>query len=175
MKISWIKKQIVIVVTILLVTVLFQSCATMTDTDLTPEAATLAEVIEVPEMTKDSLYILANSWMVDTFVNAESVIEFSDKEAGIIKGKYVMTGLFEGVYSLDVRSTITIEAREGRVRITISDPYRKYTSAMGSPIYNASYELIRSKSYFEKACLPRYQTLIESFKSAMTTKEMTDF
>ncbi len=168
-------KQLVTIVSFLLIIVLLQSCATMTDIDLTPEATVVSEIIELPGMTKDNLYIMANSWMVDTFVNAESVIEFTDKEAGIIKGKYVISGLYEGLYGLSIRSTLTIEIKEGKARITIADPYRKYTSGLGEAYTNTNYDQLRSKTYFEANCFPRYKELIESFRSAVTIPKMSDF
>ena len=39
---------------------------------------------------KNSNFIKANEWMVKTFGNAQSVIQFTDKDAGIVKGKYSM-------------------------------------------------------------------------------------
>ena len=37
---------------------------------------------------KNSNFIKANEWMVQSFNDAKSVIQFKDKEAGIFKGKY---------------------------------------------------------------------------------------
>ena len=39
---------------------------------------------------KNSNFIKANEWMVQSFNDAKSVIQFKDKEAGIVKGKYLM-------------------------------------------------------------------------------------
>lgn len=39
---------------------------------------------------KTELYIKANNWMVENFTNAKSVIQFSDKEEGIVTGKYFL-------------------------------------------------------------------------------------
>ncbi len=53
------------------------------------EKRTFKRIIEVPNRTKNSLYVSANSWFVDIFDYAGSVIEFTDKEQGRIIGKYV--------------------------------------------------------------------------------------
>ena len=47
---------------------------------------------EIVELTtdKNTNFVNANEWMVEVFNNAESVIQFSDKEAGIVKGKYIV-------------------------------------------------------------------------------------
>jgi len=44
---------------------------------------------------KDDLYIIANSWMVESFVNAPTVIQFIDKDKGIIIGKYLISGDYD--------------------------------------------------------------------------------
>ncbi len=142
------------------------SCATMSDSGLTPELARVVEIIEVPGLDKFRLFVLANSWAVDAFVSAESVIEFSDKEAGIVKGKYV-TSFMEGVYSYDVRSTLTIEVKDGAARITIADPYYRTTSGLGKTYTGQSYYPLKSLSSFEKNCKPNYLELIVSFKTAL--------
>jgi hypothetical protein len=49
----------------------------------------LSKIIST-ENTKNKLYLKANDWMISTFGNAESVIQFSDKDAGVITGKYLM-------------------------------------------------------------------------------------
>ena len=45
-------------------------------------------IVELPG-AKDSIYTKANLVFVDVFNNADSVIQFSDKESGVIKGKYI--------------------------------------------------------------------------------------
>ena len=74
---------------VILSTVLF-SCKTMEmGPKATPDQLTYSEIIELPNITQDELYIKANSWFVDNFNDAESVIQFQDKEAGKLMGKYV--------------------------------------------------------------------------------------
>lgn len=65
--------------------------------------------------TKENNYIKANEWMVNTFHSAESVVQFSDKEEGIIKGKYLLEGTTNRYASItiwvkDNASKINIEA-----------------------------------------------------------------
>jgi hypothetical protein len=149
-----------------LIAVILTSCATMTANDLPTDKAKVAKVISAPDLSKDQLFALANSWAVDSFTSANSVIEYSDKEAGIIKGKYT-SGYFEGVYTFSLRSTITIEVKDGASRITISDSYYRATSGLGQSYYNTEYYPMRSAESFEKNCLPKYNELIKSFESAI--------
>src|SRR5690625_7103367 len=82
-------------------------------------------------MKKDDLYIRTNGWFVETFNSPESVIEFQDKEAGKIMGKYVYT-YSEGVYTYAVRQTISIDIREGRLRMSIRERSEEHTSELQS-------------------------------------------
>lgn len=92
----------------------------------TPEETTFERIEENLDKSQENLYILSNQWLVDNFNNAESVIEFQDKENGIILGKYsyktrVVQSL--GFSTIDyVKSTIKIHIKDNAVKITISDP-----------------------------------------------------
>jgi hypothetical protein len=85
------------------------------------------EVINVDGMSADDIYIKANMWFVDAFKNADSVIQFSDKGSGTIKGKYVSDLIISGYQQYLTTTTITVEVREGRCRISFTDPsYKEY-------------------------------------------------
>jgi len=82
--------------------------------------------------TKDELYIKANQWMVKTFNNAESVIQFSDKESGTITGKYMLKqtytiGLnYQTIPNGGIFAIINVDIKENKARITITP--EEYTS-----------------------------------------------
>ncbi|WP_299396496.1 DUF4468 domain-containing protein [uncultured Gelidibacter sp.] len=81
---------------------------------------------------KDSNYIKANEWMVETFGNVESVIQFVDKEAGIIKGKYMMyQGQPSSQYASGTASyfaMITLRVKDNASKIEV-EPTGKFTVA----------------------------------------------
>lgn len=87
-------------------------------------------VIELTE-NKDRLYIKANEWMVTAFADAKSVIQFSDKEEGIIKGKYLMRKgqpASEYIPKIDdYFAIITIRVRGGASKIEIAPVGMFYT------------------------------------------------
>jgi hypothetical protein len=125
-------------------------CATMMGTKATPEMRTYERIIEVPGQTKDRIYIKANSWFVETFNSAESVIEFQDKEAGKIMGKYVFS-YAEGVYTYSVKQTVDISIKDDKVRVIINNPLYKITSGMGETYYNATYRPLETQKGVERA------------------------
>jgi hypothetical protein len=77
----------------------------------------------VPSTSQDVLYRRLNSWFVDAFNDAESVIQYRDKDEGIIKGKYRFDILRKGAWAkTPMEGTITVEVREGRYRAQFSVP-----------------------------------------------------
>ena len=62
---------------------LLYSCATVQLESIEPMSSEIQS-----ERSQQDLYVSANNWMVETFTNAKSVIQFSDKEAGVVTGKY---------------------------------------------------------------------------------------
>jgi len=85
------------------------------------------------EIDKNANYVLANEWLVETFNNAESVIQFADKESGLVKGKYVLRAGYVStspyVASRDaLYAIITIRLRDNACRIEIDPPSRGFYS-----------------------------------------------
>jgi hypothetical protein len=72
-------------------------------------------------------------WFVDFFKNAGSVIQFSDKESGIIKGKYIGERFMAGIYFCQISSTITVEVRKEKYRILFADPIAHSYLRLGDP------------------------------------------
>jgi len=67
------------------------SCAPVNKLHLVYNEYVVSEEIQ-SDFLKDELYVIANSWMVEAFVNAPTVIHFVDKDKGIIIAKYLMSG-----------------------------------------------------------------------------------
>ncbi|MBW8003643.1 MAG: DUF4468 domain-containing protein [Planctomycetes bacterium] len=132
---------------------------------VTGEVASL--IVEREDESKDNLYIKANSWAVDTFVSAESVIEFQDKEAGVIKGKYLIE-IVNGIYYLDIKTTITIQAKDNRCRILLTDPLMRFTGDVlnGTYRYSKPYNPINTQAVLDQS-KSHWDKLIISFKQAM--------
>lgn len=95
--------------------VLLASCATTTA--IPPEERDYQEVFDA-DGSQDELYRKANTWMVNTFVSAESVIQYQDKDEGIIMGKGRATTPRHGI---KIQYTLTIEVRDDRARLSVTD------------------------------------------------------
>lgn len=125
-----------------------------------------SKVINVDGKTKNELYIRANTWMVEAFTNAESVIQFSDKENGIVTGKYIMTTIItstttsHGVYSI-----IKIQVKDGAAKITITpESYQNNANIFAGGI---SYPLEKMNSDVD--------ALIGDFSKSIVETENTDW
>ena len=80
------------------------------------------QVLDTPG-DKDTLYRLANEWMVEMFVSAEAVIQYQDKAEGVLKGKGEARTRSRG----DVAFTLTIEMKDGKTRITFQNMHHPST------------------------------------------------
>ncbi len=101
----------------------------------TPEPGEYAparyQTIRDTNTDSDDAWVSANLWLAERFMSAEAVIEFSDKDSGVIAGTansrvtYETPG--ETDYSQPVnrsfqaRYSMIIELRNGRLRVTIAD------------------------------------------------------
>lgn len=120
---------------IILTTVALTSCYTSQIVTFSPEE--FVKVYSELEGTQNDLFLKANDWMIKNFVDATSVIQHSDKEDGVLIGKYLLYGSYiPGMYAVDSRiyAIIDIRVKDGRARIHIQPDNYSYTQGMiGEP------------------------------------------
>lgn len=152
-------KRALSLVLIIALALVLAGCSSMKRSDM-EETVYIAEDLEG---SASDVFVKARSWMVDAFVSSDSVIEFEDKDAGVISGKYT-TDVSQGLGTLRITSQITIECRDGRARLTIT-PGSLRISAAGSS-WTSTNDLLPSshEKYLEKTA-----ALAESFASYMTS------
>ena len=144
------------------------SCGTMMGAKAPKEMRSMEKIIELPNNSKDQIYIKVNSWFVETFVSAESVIEFQDKENGKIIGKFVYS-YAEGVYTYDVRQVVDISIKDNKIKVSISNPFYKTTSGLGEKYPNSTYRVLETKKGIERA-RKEWTILIESLVKYINEK-----
>ena len=107
--------------------------------NLEAEQISLERVIETPEMSKDALFTLINLWFVDLARSAGigTGIQFSEKESGIISGIYVNENIraVAGDHHI-VTATVTIEVREGRYKISFTNPTWRFAKSSRTGVEN---------------------------------------
>ena len=155
--------------------VVLAGCATMMG-DAAPEEERSAEyVYEFPEQDADTIFLSASTWFVETFVSSESVIELRDPSARRIAGKYTYT-YWEGVYNYIVKSTIIVDARDGRARMIIRDPQFGAIADMLSGSYagSPSYRPLVSQAGIDVA-QAEWAGLAESFRQYVEKPSAAEF
>jgi len=108
---------------VLVIGILATSCFTKNKIPEVQEEPQIEIIIDSLGLTKDEIYSKVNSWFVENFNSAESVIEYQDKDAGRIMGKYVYDYSTGMGYKGWVRQTIVIDMKDNKIRVSIKDPY----------------------------------------------------
>jgi hypothetical protein len=156
---------------ILVAGLVYVSCATSPTEQNSSgaDAPPYISVIDAPGISQDVLYRRLNSWFVDTFKSAESVIQYQDKDEGIIKGKYSFD-IMRGLEKTPMLGTITVEVKEGRYRAQFSDP--QFANAeyeiRNNPFLASLYDEDSLKAVYGKI-KESWDALLSQLASAMVT------
>ena len=143
-------KKLIITSVILFIT----SCTSLQLPLVESSILTKSKIIENLNNPKDQLYITANKWMISVFNNAESVIQFSDKDSGTITGKYLLQGstAYSGGIQIDTRifAIIDIQLQDNRAKITIKPAHE-----------------VRANDQGKQDILLKIDTLISNFENSI--------
>lgn len=82
---------------------------------------TFQDVRQLPERSKDEMYLAAISWVNSYFENSKAVIQSKDKNAGrlILKGNFLVHT--NRLYHGRAEFILTLEFKEGRYRYTFTN------------------------------------------------------
>ncbi|MEM9549216.1 MAG: DUF4468 domain-containing protein [Bacteroidota bacterium] len=108
------------------------SCNTSKRIVATEESKQFEVTIDVPDKNANQIYTSVNEWMVLTFVNAESVIQFQDKESGKAMGKYVGDYKKPEFPSVPFKSIISVDVKDQKARIRFLEAQWMSTNKNGS-------------------------------------------
>ena len=130
---------------------------------------TFEGVVQAPNFSKEQLYNFLREWFVIAFVNAESVLQMQDKEAGILIGKGRSGFDYSWINHCDLGFTVKIYIKEGRFKYVFTD-FKQY--------YEAEYDKTISKSQNKSATLDKakiefskkLQTEVEGSSSIVTVR-----
>jgi hypothetical protein len=146
--------------------------------------AILSSVTQVPELSKNEIYIIARQWFANTFKSAKHVLQMDDREGGVIIGKayspmhVVQMGFRQSGFQMHY--TLELSIREGRYKLDMIDiSYKKVTSSGSSkPHYTDRWttdeELLRSDGRpkelnmaYKENTLTIYNNFVEDLKMRM--------
>lgn len=103
---------------------------------------TYTQVIECGEQTKEKLYVTLNHWFVESFNDANSVIQLNDKEEGVIIGKGYLSdiaGHLGGMnaYNVSVQPIIKVDIKDKKIRVTYTVQCFEVEKAVGGGVMSA--------------------------------------
>ena len=116
---------------------------------------TFSEVIEVPGVDKNELFVRGREWFNENFKSSKDVLQISDKETGELSGKgvmnvtYIFRYLGERKTPTDVNFQMSVWVKDGRYKYEITNFIVSNEIAFGlittSSTTNISYPGIRAK------------------------------
>lgn len=139
------KKNINLIV--LLIVIAMSSCVT-TMTNLSDEEYSTEINLN---KSKDSLFVECNLWAINVFNSAKSVIQYSDKEYGVVSGKYIMeSSEYNGVHAI---FTIYVDNNYSKL---IIKPYGT-SFRTKKQLYDKIYEILKSYNNYFNCADPEYE------------------
>ncbi|MGO3689348.1 MAG: DUF4468 domain-containing protein [Psychroflexus halocasei] len=152
------------------VAILFVSCyaAQFTPVSIEPVKSN----IQIDDKA-DRLFVKSNSWMAEAFIDAKSVIQFKDKEAGIVVGRYLLNkgNIQTGSYNT---KTVISEAAYAIVKIQVKDNQAKISVAPEDYNYRESPNK-NNDDFTKDRALQKINTLISDFKNYMKNDTSLDW
>lgn len=90
-----------------------------------PQTASVSNsrIVQAPDKSAKEIYTLTQKWFLDQFKNAGKVIQYENPEAAVIEGKYSASYPYM-MNSASFYHTIKIEAKDGRLKVTINPGQR---------------------------------------------------
>lgn len=131
-------KKVVVSVVVLCILILAGCQSTQS---IPPSENTYSMIYEFPGMSAEEIFTAANDWMVTMFRSAESVIEYSDKESGIITGRCYADVPMGGFIPVNMRFKLTVNTKDGRARIKTDNMVR---NSEGNVLYELATNFSRS-------------------------------
>ncbi|GGG05631.1 hypothetical protein GCM10011323_07940 [Pontibacter amylolyticus] len=104
-----------------------QSQPILDKVEIKSEALTYSEVIEIPIVDKDKLFIRGREWFNENFKSSRNVLQIEDKETGELAGKGIMSiktsyrSLGDRPYHADVSFTMNVWVKDGKYKYEISN------------------------------------------------------
>jgi len=117
---------------------------------------------------KDELFLKSNLWMISVFKDAKSVIQYSDKNEGILAGKYLLH-YYVNPYSHNDDSkyaVIEIRIKDNKAHISVTPDNWKYSTF---DIYNRPVKGTEW-NYNKEMALADIEALCESFNAGLTAQ-----
>lgn len=133
------------------------SCATTTPA--TREQMNHEFVVEYPGLTKDVIFERTMTWIANNFRSAKQVIEYSDKEAGILVGNgSTLMKAENALVAVDFFFTLNINIKEEKARYRFINLWFRF-STLDSTVPNVQ--------EWHKPARVKFQAIVNNLKQAI--------
>lgn len=97
------------------------SCVSMNTSLIPNNELTDSLIITDLKETQNQLFVKSNKWLVNAFKSAKAVSQFSDKESGVIVGRYSAQGYYFNQNNIQTPAhfLINIEVKDYKAKIQI--------------------------------------------------------
>ncbi len=129
---------------------------------------TVSHVVQTPNVTAQEAYGRSLQWAAQTFVSAQDVLQLTDEESRRIVGRGAIDVNYGGLRPLRTEFLFTIENREGRSRIELSQVY--LDDMMGTTPLQAPVDDKKSMDSFRASA----EELIVDWEAFLTSENITD-
>jgi len=118
---------------------LFVGCAELEP--IPDEDKSFNTVYQIPNSSKDTIYNNTRIWMAETFRSSKDVIDYENKEEGVLIGNGAMAYPYNGngYYNSTVTFTMRVDMKNDKFKLTFSN-IKIYSPSVviGSSVYPAS-------------------------------------
>ena len=126
-----------------------------------------SEVVQVPNVTSNDLYMNAITWVNNTYASPKSVLQTNDKELGLITIKAITN---KGSFSY-TKFTMTIQVKDGRYKYDIYDIVIKMTGEYTAGMPDKTYQTLMDEGLDWKASAQKaFGNIVTTLKKQMATE-----
>ena len=146
--------------------IIILSCVTTMPNFASVDDLTIRKIANVPGLSKNQLFDKSKIWLAENFVSSQDVIQYENKEDGIIVGKgsipHYRTTLIGPVRVGNLGFTLVINTKDNKIRVTIKDihvmnftygretPLKRYVKIWKPKLENRIGDLIASFSSYRQ-------------------------
>lgn len=142
-------------------------------------------VLDAPGKTKDQIFSASKSWIAETFVSGKAVIDDADKDSGRIIAKGIIDKPCSSLQCVmemgwQIGFTMRIDSKDGKVRITYTNPVvitpASSGSLLGSAYISGSARKERPMKFSGDIADAKikFQTLSDSLKNYISTDSVAE-
>ena len=142
-------------------------------------------LVDSTKESKEQLFVKAKSWFANAFNSSKDVIQMEDKESGTIIGKSIMVYDDKNasyVVHMSVKFTLTVNVRENKYRLVLSDFINdgyiddpaKRINGSGLGFSDVKFSELPYSVWVKRDISKKAKEIVESFRTEMRKPAKSD-